>query len=238
MKHAISKTLAGCLTALGIACMSLTGVAADDSSDAPQMDGLSLTIRYTYQDNEDVTAIDGAGFEIVKVAELVENDDGSYSYVLEDEYSSADIDFTGMTTAEAKEAAQTLMEMTDDTNLETKVTDADGYVEFDDLTAGMYLVNEKTTTGTAANYSMLKPYLVMVPSYTAEDGWTSDVLSLPKASVKTSTPTPTPSATPTPTPGTPVKTGVNNTTGIWVGIAAIAIIVFAVVLHHNKKTSE
>ena len=148
--------------------------------------------------NADKKAIVGGTVTLCQVAELSED---AQKYVFTKDFESfkdpiaKDSDLTPELAEKLAAKAKTLK------NLPTKEIGSKGYVEFEDLPVGLYVVfQEKAAKG----YKAIKPFLVSVP-FREEDGklnYRVNAIPKPEVAEKEPTPTPTqtPSKTPTPTP--------------------------------------
>ena len=158
--------------------------------------------------NAEKKAIVGGTVTLCQVAELSE--DGT-KFVFTKNFASftdpieKDSDLTAELADKLAKKAQTLK------NLSTKEIGRTGYVEFEDLPVGLYVIfQEKAAKG----YKAIRPFLVSIP-YKDKDGkLTYRVNAIPKPEVATKEPTPTPTPTTTPsTKPTPTPPGTTPPSG-------------------------
>ncbi len=230
----ISLLLAGIL--LLLPCISVSADAVPALEDRKG----SLVIQCESVDGDKTTKIDGMELAVTRVASVNVDPTLAYYYTLLDDYAESSLVFEGMTASESNEAAKTLAALQDQKGLlgTKKVTAKDGTVSFPDLELGMYLVRQTGRSGTAADYTTIDPFLVMVPMMGDAGAWVYDVTTNPKTTPKkVITPIPTTTVTVTPPgrrttvtpPGrtTVVKTGDTNQTALLAGIFLVSVAVLA-----------
>ena len=153
-----------------------------DLTDEPN----SLTVYFFIQKTGVDTPIEGAGIAIHKIADLSVHD-GSASYIITDEYASLkksvdgrDVTLEGISVSESVALSKKFAKLTGEPE-QTAVTDNNGRCTFSGLEKGMYLVEEISAVGPAADYEMFEPYMISVPlaeNYTGSYVWNYNVLSV------------------------------------------------------------
>ncbi|MCI7412451.1 Spy0128 family protein [Hornefia butyriciproducens] len=160
-------------------------MADTDPNKVPDADlnrACTLTIQTIYHKTVDrAVPISGEELTLYKVANL-KTKGGSAIYTSLPEFSSADINYDGMTAEQSESAAKALAELVKAKNLNgvKAVSDGAGNAAFTDLSHGMYLVLETGKTGNAKAYSQIEPYLIMVPGIERKNDvntWKYDVVS-------------------------------------------------------------
>ena len=146
-------------------------------------DNGTLRVKVQYTDEDKVTDITGTELAIYKVADLtVKNGDPRYH--LTEDFSSVDVDFNGMTAADAIKAAELFNSVVTEKGLEgKKAVSQNGIADFGEVSHGMYLVVQTGATGDATGYIRINPYLVMAPQPLTDIGenmWEYEVESIPK----------------------------------------------------------
>lgn len=198
MKKMMKKLIA-MAAALVMIVTLLPAVGVKAQTDNPE-ETLSTTIDfsktgtlniYKYDGDDKTTPVQGAGFTLYPI--YLFNEDGSGAVVRANvnrtTYNDLE-DFINKTTEEQKEIAATLAGVVSQATIdEEKTTNAAGYVNFDELQLGIYLVKETTAPG---QYVASAPFLVSIPAAdnaddsndnTAETpatGWNYTVTARPK----------------------------------------------------------
>ena len=160
-------------------------MADTDPNKVPDADAnraCTLTIQTIYHRTVDeAVPISGEELTLYKVANL-KTKGGSAIYTSVPEFSSADVNYDGMTAEQSGSAAKDLAEIVKAKNINgvKAVSNGAGNAAFTDLSHGMYLVLETGKTGKAKAYSQMEPYLIMVPGIEREgdvNTWKYDVVS-------------------------------------------------------------
>ena len=137
---------------------------------------LTLTVIMKYGN----TPLSGIDVAICRVADL-KDENGNVSYEATAAFVGANPDFTNLTTARNIALAATLNTYATANNIArtTKSTNSAGGVQFNDLSAGLYLVAQMN--GDTSEYT-IAPFLAAVPNSRAEEGrdW-QNVTAYPKS---------------------------------------------------------
>lgn len=136
----------------------------------------SYTLNVYYHNTAVDVTIDGATFDVVMVAT---RDGGNCRYTMIEPYSNADVDPNNVGDDVAG-AANQLLELYETCASEV-TTDGNGRSSMTIHTAGMYLIWQKSSTGTAAQYHTATPMLVYIPTIN-DDGatWNTNITIEPK----------------------------------------------------------
>lgn len=176
MRHRVQTIGIGMIFLMMLLCLSMPVSAASP---------YALTIDYHIGDAH--SAIDGATFEVV----LVASRDASWNhYALVDPFTGSDVDPNAVG-ADVKAAATSLQALyagaaaaAREANPAAAVTtDANGQASLGIDTAGLYLIWQSGSTGTASQYYEATPMLVYIPTI-HDDGvtWQNTITIEPKTS--------------------------------------------------------
>lgn len=188
----------------------LLPIQADVLADAPVSTSGSITI---IAKNPDGKASEGAGFTVLKIADL-RYVNGQAAYNPTEAFSRYYGDLpSDMTAEENQTTAASLVKYMDDSQITGDIflTDSEGSVCVERLSIGLYLIRQ---TISVPGYQDISPFLVSLPM-TSDDGLSTeyDILVMPKITEQTKPNEPTaPAVSGTPTnPGNtvtpPVSTG-------------------------------
>lgn len=188
------KRLSALLTAVCMLCVLALTAYAEPLLDLTKTGSIGVTMRYEGQ------AVPGGSLTLYQVGD-VQNKDGSYSFVLTDEFAASGADLAGVGSADLDaDLARALAAYAADHDLKgwTQQIAGDGTAEFREVKPGLYLLVQ---TEAAEGYNPASPFLVSMPML-EEGKYIYEVDAAPKVELTPiSTPGPTP--TPTPTPGIP-----------------------------------
>jgi hypothetical protein len=225
------RFLTALLTAAVAFCLAVLPVHAAVNN-VPPLSGqpASLELRFIFNDNKTQKAIFGAEFTLYRVADLSVSGNAAVFTPLAP-FQAHPVDYNHLSASASENAAAAFAKRTAKANPAAKATtDSNGTARFSALPYGMYLVVQTGTSGQAAAYDNVDPFLAMVPEGVDQGNghslWDYYAVVYPKTTVKAK-PTPT-------TPGQPkshrVKTGDATSLFELVGavlIASAALIVLA-----------
>lgn len=162
---------------LFVLCLSLlfiTKVCATNVIDFNRKGSLSINLIEA-ENNEKVS---GAEIELIKVASAKLDNNSNLSYELESNLSSCKIDLTNL---EDEELLNKVEECVDDNQVigQKNVTNVNGYVNFNNLDLGLYLVRQSNEL---ENYSSIDSYLITIPTI-IDNNWIYDLNSEPKVEI-------------------------------------------------------
>jgi len=145
---------------------------------AADLGSSNLTVIMDYG-NTPISEID---ISICQVANAAQDANGNVNFTAVPAFSGMESDFTNLSTEDKNVAlAASLNAFASANNIvrSDKPTDSDGKASFTGLSAGIYLVAQKS--GTSSEYK-IDPYLVMVPQANTltKGGWNYNVISYPK----------------------------------------------------------
>lgn len=149
---------------------------------------LALSLVSTNPDGSK-TGIKDADISIYQVASLsIKSDAAIYSAT--DDFASAGVDFEGMSASESNSAAKLFAKIVSEKNLAGSGSSGNssetGEVNFNDLSAGIYLVMLDRYDTKDGRYTEMDPFLVLVPGIDRSDNgnkWISNVSVSPKIAI-------------------------------------------------------
>ena len=125
---------------------------------------------------EEDTYVEGAEIRLYRVADIVKNR-VKLTFEYTEEFSSCEVSLDNLEREElSKDIAKCVKE--DSTSL-VDYTDDDGYVKFDELPLGLYLIKQ---TNKVDGYSVIEPFLVHTPA-TRDNRWVYDIEATPKTEI-------------------------------------------------------
>ena len=147
----------------------------------------SAEIIIEYSEEEPIV---GAGIDLYKIADLVIDDNGHVEYKYVPELSGEVFklqDLTGLDINSTKddeykksvEVAKSI-DLSKLSKIDTKTTDSNGRVKFENLDLGLYLVKQ---TGAVKGYTNIDEFVFTVPGYDNGD-WIYDIVSMPKPTIE------------------------------------------------------
>ena len=202
MKRILSAIVMSIILAIPVAALNLP--------DLNRSGAIDVTVCY------DGKAVSGGELTLYRVGDIVQ-EDGNYSFVLTDRFSSSGITLENLQQPETAKKFSAYAAQQGITG-KTKKIDTNGKLIFDELNPGLYLlVQNKAATG----YQKLNPFLVSLPMREA-DGYSYHVDAGPKVS-------------PVPTPPTNTEQPQTGQSGwpIWTFLFSTAAL--AVVLYSRKR---
>lgn len=153
--------------------MAVTMAAADPSEyNAERKASISLTLT------DGTTAVRGAQVSVYRVADLIINSDG-YAYSYLEDYTNCGLIIDD---PQSRDLAEEMYAYVCDNNIAATVerySDVHGYVYFDELDHGLYLIAQTTTV---EGFTPFSPFLTYLP-ITDESGWVYDVIATPKIDI-------------------------------------------------------
>lgn len=216
-----------------------------------EYDTSSLLITMQNTDENVNTTIKGFHLTLYKVADVkVKN--GNVDYTATEQFKGVPVDYNSLTVESSIAAAKDLYDYAAQNKIEgiTKISDANGEVDFGQVDNGMYLIAQTAATDDALKYEALKPYIIMAPQQLTELGyfeWEYEVESIPKTQVKGSFDPPTPP----PPPGGDdddegkeqskvkgAKTGDYANVMIWSLSIVITICIIAILMIRRRRRSN
>lgn len=156
----------------------------------------SISVRMT--DRSTGEPVGGGTLLIYKVGQIG-TDGGNFVWELTDEFGGCGADLTNIGTEGLAQDIANYVSVAPITHLEEVDINEEGYAEFPDYSAGLYLITQPVA---APGYEEIMPFLVTIPIEGPDAEWVYDVDASPKLElVKAPTATPTPTRKPTITPG-------------------------------------
>lgn len=143
----------------------------------------TLTVYMYAQINGVDNPIEGAEIGVTKIVDVAVVN-GDMSFKVTDNYADlVDTEFRGISVSESVEIAGKFADKTANPE-KVGVTAENGKYLFDIEDSGIYLVQELSASGEAAEYQLFDPYIILVPLMAHEgDNWQYDVLSEPKTAI-------------------------------------------------------
>lgn len=206
----LQKRVPALLLAVLLLCTACVGAFAHDVPDESKKGTITVTMTY------DGRPVPGGALTLYRVGDIAQ-DDGNYSFVLNDAFKESGADLTDIT---SDTLAQELARYAANERIEAVGTQRignDGTAVFEELELGLYLVVQSQA---AAGYYRAAPFLVSVPMM--ENGkYVYEIDASPKVELEKAPvtppgepdkPTPEEPDHPTPDePGTPVTPGTPGT---------------------------
>lgn len=231
------RFLTALLAAVAALCLAAFPVHASVNN-VPPLSGqkASLELRFIFNDNKTQKAISGAEFTLYRVADLSVSGNTAVFTPLTP-FQAHPVDYDHLSASASEKTAAAFAKLTAKAHpAANATTDSNGTARFSSLPYGMYLVVQTGTSGQAAAYDKVEPFLAMVPEGVDQGNghslWDYYAVIYPKTTVKAR---PTPS-----TPGQPkshrVKTG--DTTSLFERVGAILIASAALIVLARRLKSE
>lgn len=178
-------------------------------------------------------AVPGGALTLYRVGEILETD-GSYRFVLTDDFAESGADLSDASSTELPEKLSTYAAQKKLSGRTVEIAD-NGKAAAGDLDLGLYLVVQSKA---ANGYQPVAPFLVSVPMY-EEGAFVYDVDATPKMRALTAaTPSPTPAASPkpsTPTGPTLPQTGQLNWPVPVMAVLGLCLFLAGWALRYGKK---
>ena len=153
----------------------------------PDLESSACSVTLTFAADNKTYPLSGADFCIDRIADLKVRGGGAV-YTLTKDYRDTGAAFDGMSVEDSDQVARACYEVAkakQNQGILHATTDQNGTAVFSDLTPGAYLVwEEKAESGTAKDYSLCNPFLVLAPEYDSAAGsWRYETAAYPKSSV-------------------------------------------------------
>ena len=132
------------------------------------------TINITLNESKEDKPIKDANLTIYKIATVTEKDNNLY-YQYQENITNCNADLTNLLNEELSKEINKCIENLELTSI-TKTTNNEGFIKFDNLQLGLYLVKQ---TNKVEGYSNIDPFLVAIPKE-ENNIWIYDIKATPK----------------------------------------------------------
>ena len=135
------------------------------------------TINITLNESKEDKPIKDANLTIYKIATVTEKDNNLY-YQYQENITNCNADLTNLLNEELSKEINKCIENLELTSI-TKTTNNEGFIKFDNLQLGLYLVKQ---TNKVEGYSNIDPFLVAIPKE-ENNIWIYDIKATPKTDI-------------------------------------------------------